>query len=267
MDSQTERPIPHALVTGASSGIGEAFARILASRGYRITLVARRSEKLETLANELEATCGAEAIPLTADLSLPEDIWRVSRYIQEQAPVTLLINNAGFGWPGPFHEVDAKRHEQMVRVHCEAPILLTRAALPAMLTQGRGGIINVASIAGLMPEVGGPMYGSTKACVVVFTRQLRARLRDTGVRLQALCPGLVHTEFHNREGYEAYRAGAFPRWLWMSATDVAVESLEALTHDRAIVVPGLRYRLLLAMVNNPVGRAIVDRYTDRAAGG
>jgi hypothetical protein len=266
MKPQAERRAPIALITGASSGIGEAYARILASRGYRLVLVARRADRLDALAGELQTAHGIEAASLPADLSKPGDTERVAACIGELPPLTLQINNAGFGNPGLFHEIDPKSHTDMVAVHCTATVRLARAALPKMVSRRGGAVINVSSIAGILGEAGGPMYGATKAFLVRFSKNLASELRGTGVGVQALCPGLTRTEFHDGPGYEDFDRQGYPNWLWMEASDVVIESLAEVERGKVVVVPGLRYRVLLALVNNPLGRLIADRYTDRRAG-
>jgi short-subunit dehydrogenase len=263
MSSRSQAEERRAIITGASSGIGEAFARRLAADGFHLVLVARRQARLARLGDELRAAHGVEAEVLAADLSKPTDVDRVVSLIGDMPPLSLLVNNAGFGRPGRFHELDPASHTEMLQVHCSATVLLTRAALPGMVASRRGGVINVSSIAGLLGEVGGPMYSATKTFLVQFTRSLHSELRGTGVRVQALCPGLVRTEFHDQKGYHGVRDARYPRWFWMRPVDVVSESLAALDRGKVVLVPGLRYRLLLAMANNPIGRALADRYTDR----
>ncbi|MBN2339405.1 MAG: SDR family oxidoreductase [Acidobacteria bacterium] len=226
-----------AIVTGASSGIGEAFARRLRREGYRLVLVARRADRLEKLAREL-----APAEALEADLSLDGGIERVAGRIGSEPGLELLVNNAGFGVPGRFWEADAGALDRMHRLHVLCVQKLTRAALERMVPEGRGGIINVASMAGFFGIPGAVAYGATKAWVARFTEGLHLELRSIGspVRVQALCPGFTRSEFHAAAGMDA---GAIPRPLWMTADEVVDASLRGLVRNRAVVIPGWTYRL------------------------
>lgn len=238
-----------ALITGASSGIGAAFARSLASQGYNLVLVARREELLRNLAGEAREKFHVNAQALPADLSDPAEVERVAKKTGEIGNLEMLINNAGFGVPGKFAEVDAERNIAMIQVHVLAAVRLCRAALPGMIARGRGSIINVSSIAAFMASPGNITYSATKACLNLFSEGLQDELKDSGVRVQALCPGLTRTEFHDHQGYEDYKT-KIPEFLWMKAEDVVRESLAALEKGRVICIPGFRNRLIVAAIRN-----------------
>lgn len=255
-------PTGRALITGASSGIGEKFARRLAAMGFDLTLVARREERLRALADELSRTYGIRADVLPADLARDEDIARVSRAIEAQSDLVLLINNAGFGTRGSFTEVPLERHLDMIRVHDVAGVALSWSALPGMVERGRGAIINVSSIAAFFPSGGGATYTATKAYLNNFSEALAAELQGTGVKVQALCPGFTYSEFHETSEYEGFDRGHIPAALWLSAEQVVDESLAALSGDKVIVVPGRRYQAMVAAINSPLRGAI--RNTARA---
>ncbi len=242
-----------AIVTGASSGIGEEFARRLHREGYRLVLVARRTDRLEQLAREL-----APAEALGADLALDGEIERVAVRIAAEPGLELLVNNAGFGVPGRFWEADARALDRMHRLHVLCVQRLTRAALERMVPEGRGGVINVASMAGCFHVPGAVAYGATKAWVTHFTAGLHLELRSIGspVRVQALCPGFTRSGFHEVAGMDA---GAIPRPLWMTAEEVVDASLRALVRNRAVVIPGWTYRLTAVL-----GRALPRFLTDAA---
>ena len=192
-----------ALVTGASSGIGEQFAHQLAARGHALVLVARRAERLERLAAELPTDAHVIPCDLAADAaSLPE------RVAELGVEVELLVNNAGFGTAGPFVEQDPGRDAEQVRLNCEAIVTLTHAFLPSMVERGRGGIINVASTAGMQPIPYESVYAATKAFAISFTDALHTELRGSGVRVLAVNPGPVPTEWQQVAGYEPGRVGA-----------------------------------------------------------
>ncbi|MBP6017302.1 MAG: SDR family oxidoreductase [Candidatus Promineofilum sp.] len=258
-------PTGRALITGASSGIGEKFARRLAAAGFDLTLVARREERLRALADELVRINGIRVDVLAADLARDEDIARVSLAIEAQPDLVLLINNAGFGTRGSFTEVPIKRHLDMIRVHDVASVALTWSALPRMVERGRGAIINVSSIAAFFPSGGGSTYTATKAYLNNFSEALAAELHGTGVKVQALCPGFTYSEFHETPEYLGFNRGQIPSALWMSAEQVVDESLAALSGDQVIIVPGRRYQALVAAINSPLRGAI--RNTARAIRG
>lgn len=238
----SERP-GTALITGASSGIGAEFARQLAHAGYDVVLVARRAERLDALAAELEERYGIRAESLAADLQVPADVERVAVRIREGNDIALLVNNAGFGIPHTFRRGDPDRQVDMIQVHVIAAVRLARAALPGMLERRRGAIINVSSVAAFVPVVAHPIYAATKACLNTFSESLAAELRGKGIRVQALCPGFVHSEFHKDPQHAATRSN-IPGWLWLSTDVVVRASLAALDRDRVICIPDWRYQLI-----------------------
>lgn len=249
-------PRGRALITGASSGIGEAFARRLAAQGFDLALVARREARLRALAEELSAAHGVRADVLVADLGRDEDIDRVARSIREYADLTLLVNNAGFGTRGAFADVPVERHLEMIRVHDVATVALTWAALPGMIARGGGAVINVSSIAAFFPSGGGATYTATKAYLNNFSEALAAEMSEKGVRVQALCPGFTYSEFHDTPEYEGFDRGQIPGAFWMTAGEVVDESLAALGGDRVIVVPGRQYRGMVMAINSPLRGSI-----------
>ncbi|MGC8781165.1 MAG: SDR family NAD(P)-dependent oxidoreductase [Anaerolineae bacterium] len=247
---QSERPGAVALITGASSGIGAAFARRLAAAGYDLVLVARRGDRLAALADELAQAHRVQAEPLPADLTTDADVARVADRIAALPALELLINNAGFGAEGRFALADLDPQLDMIRLHVLASVRLTRAALPGMIARGRGGIINVASLAGFMALPRATTYCATKGYLITFSRALRLELRGTGVRVQALCPGFTRTEFHARQSSSA--AARLPGFLWMSADAVAEASLRALARGQTICIPGWGNRLLKMLGASPL---------------
>lgn len=252
---------PTAMVTGASSGIGETMAVQLARAGSDLVLVARREERLEALAADLRARhgCGVEVI--AADLGAGADLARVElRLGDESRPVDLLVNNAGFGTRGPFASLPVDEEEQELRVNVLAPVRLTRAALPGMLGRGRGGIVNVSSIAGLQPIPYWATYSATKAYLTSFSLSVHEEVKSGGVTVLALMPGFTRTEFQLRENLGALQG--IPGALWMSAEDVCSAALTAVARGRATCVPGIRYRLIATAtrltpwaISRRVGRA------------
>jgi short-subunit dehydrogenase len=230
-----------ALITGASSGIGEVFARKLAARGCRVVLVARRRERLETLASELP-----DAEIIAADLTVDSDIEKVEQYISAQSRLEFLVNNAGFGVPGSYYGSEADAQDRMHRLHIIAASRLTHAALRGMVERAKGNIINVSSVAGFLQAPFSVSYNATKAWMNSFTTGLYIELKSihSPVRVQALCPGFTVTEFHDTLGMDRK---SIPRSLWLSADEVVNDSLRGLERGKLFVIPGWRYRLFLAV--------------------
>lgn len=234
-----------ALVTGASSGLGAAFAEALARRGFDLVIVARRRERLEALADELRDRHGVTVQVLVADLTQATDLQAVESRMASDAALTVLVNNAGFGTIGRFAELDPDRDEAEVRLNVVALSRLTRAALPGMIARGLGGIINVSSVTAFLPGPYHATYGASKAFVNSFTEALHEELRGTGVRVQALCPGFTRTEFQEHAGVSER---SIPSFAWMSSEYVVEASLNALRHGTLVCVPGPVYQLLTALI-------------------
>jgi short-subunit dehydrogenase len=236
-----------ALVTGASSGIGAAFARELARRGWNLILVARRANRLEELARELEAASGVRVEVLPSDLTVDSDLAKVAERIARAGNLELLVNNAGFGTRGKFFEAELEGQERMHRLHVLAAMRLTHAALAGMVARGRGSLINVSSVAAFGSTPGGVSYSATKAWMNSFTEALALELKAAGspVRVQALCPGFTYTEFHDVLKIDR---NFISRGWWMSAEEVVAASLRGLEQGKLIVVPGLRYKLMVLML-------------------
>jgi short-subunit dehydrogenase len=253
---------PLALVTGASSGIGAAFARRLASVGYRLILVARRRDRLEAFAREL-----GDAEPLPADLTRPADLEAVASRIHAAPDLDLLVNNAGFGSLGRFFEIPVEGQLDMHRLHVLATVRLTHAALAVMVPRRKGAVINVASVAGFGASPGSVSYCATKAWMNTFSEGLYFELKSVGspVKIQALCPGFTYTEFHDVIGMD--RRGV-PSRLWMRPEAIVDASLRGLERDRLYVIPGVVYKAAArAMRWMPLSlrRVLTLRYA-RAAG-
>jgi short-subunit dehydrogenase len=214
--------------------------------GYDLILVARREERLAALATELGERHPISAEFLIVDLSKSPDVKRVESRITQLESMDLLINNAGFGAPSPFSEADLATQQDMINVHVLASVRLTRAALPGMIARQGGAIINVSSIAGLLPIPGSATYSATKAYLIVFSEALQAELKGTGVKVQALCPGFTRTEFHDTPTHRGFHRSNIPEALWMSAGDVAEQSLGALHRHQVIFIPGFKNLLVAA---------------------
>jgi short-subunit dehydrogenase len=232
---------PTALVTGASAGIGRVFAEHLAARGHDLVVVARDSSRLEALAGELQSRHGATVEVLAADLSTGAGIHVAEeRLVDDARPVEVLVNNAGFGTMGRFHDLPISKEISEIGLNVVAVTRLTHAALPGMVARGRGGIINVSSIAGYQPTPLNATYGATKAFVSSLTQAVHEELAGTGVKCMVLCPGFTRTEFQERAGIDS---GDVPNFLWQDAETVVTQALDAFDKGKAVCVPGALNRV------------------------
>jgi short-subunit dehydrogenase len=244
-----------ALITGASSGIGEEFARQLSARGHDLILVARRKKRLEQLAEQLPTQAQVIACDLGSDAAaVPGKAAKLG------AEVDLLVNNAGFGLRGRFADLSAERQAEMVRVNCEAVVILTAAFLPAMIERGRGGVITVGSTAGAQPLPYEATYGATKAFATNLTEALYAELLGTGVKALAVNPGPVPTEWQQVAGYEEVGGEMMPGAI--EAEQVVREALQAYDRGSRAIVPGRFFRNFMR-VNGTTPRGLRVRVAER----
>lgn len=255
------------LVTGASAGIGAALARIYARNGWDLALTARRQDRLSDLAAELEREHGATCLIIEADLfdpGAPEAI--LAEIAAAGREVDGLVNNAGYGGAENFAAADWAEHADFIQVMMTAPIHLTHLALPGMMARGYGRVINVASVAGMIPPAHRQtLYGAAKAFLIHASRALRMQAAGTGVHVTALCPGLTHTEFHALAGLEHLTAGT-PGFAWQSAETVAQVAYKASEKDRAVVVSGTANKLAAALFKilpDDLGQALMMRAAKR----
>jgi len=239
----TNRLFKTAMVTGASSGIGEAYARLLASLGYDLVIVARREDRLISIAKELEGQYGVSVTMLPGDLCSENGLSATEQIIRDTSNLSVFINNAGFGTLGPFVDVDIGKSLDMIALHVTAPTRLVKAALPGMLTRGEGIIVNVASVAPFLPVSGNTIYNGTKAYLIAFSECLRLEVEGAGIRVQALCPGFTRTGFHSVDEYKDVDFSTIPKFLWMPADKVAAQSWQALRKKQVVFIPGLINRM------------------------
>jgi short-subunit dehydrogenase len=233
-----------ALITGASSGIGEAYAKKLGSLENDLVLVARTKDKLDALAQELKQRHPIQIEVIQADLSLDSDVKEMEQWIKTRNDISILINNAGFGITALFSECDIEKQLSMVQVHDIASVRFARAALPGMLQKQKGVIINVASILGYLPYMYHSIYCASKAFLNSFSENLQLELKHTGITVQALNPGLTRSGFHSTEGYKDVDSTGAPDFMWMTSEAVVEQSLNALG-KKAIFIAGFKNRLMV----------------------
>lgn len=228
-----------ALVTGPTAGIGRTFARALAARGHDLVLVARDAARLEELAETLRVEQRVRVEVLPADLADAASRLAVeARLADRDRPVEILVNNAGFGVHQPFVGGELDAEQRMLDVLVTSVMRLTHAALPGMVARGSGGVVNVSSVAGWIT---GGTYSAAKAWVTVFTEGLSLELAGTGVHVTAVCPGYVHTEFHDRAGMDM---SSVPEWMWLDTEQVVAQGLRDLAKGRPVSVAGAQYKTL-----------------------
>jgi len=242
-----------ALITGASAGIGEEFARQLAGRGYDLILVARRRDRLEQLAEQVPTAAQVVECDLAKDAAeLPGEVEKLG------IEVDLLVNNAGFGLRGRFTDLDPDREAEMVRLNSEAVVILTHAFLPGMIERGRGGVITVASTAGLQPLPYETTYGASKAFAISFMEAISMELRGTGVRALVVNPGPVKTEWQSVAGYDE-STRTMPGMI--AAEQCVADSLSAYDRGKRSVIPGRLFPWLMRATVAP--KPIKLRVTER----
>jgi uncharacterized protein len=250
MSTTTDRK-PLALVTGASSGIGQAFAERLAQEGYDLIIVARRGDRLQSLSEQWQPTYHVHVEVLVADLSKPDDLRAVEHRITEAAPLEFLVNNAGFGGYMPFLELDPDKAEELIHLKVVTVTRLTRAALPGMVKRGRGFIVNVSSRLAFTGSMGSSRlpkratYAGANAFIVTFSQLVQSELEGTGVQVQALCPGVVATEFHEQVGIDPSR---YPAAIVMKPEDVVQASLAGLKLGEVVCVPAMEDKDVLTQI-------------------
>ncbi len=251
-----------ALITGASSGIGEAFAKALAAQGLDLILVARSEDRLRALAKQLAEVHARRVEVVTADLSLASAAQKIKTAVDALAmPVDLLVNSAGFGTAGAFHQQAQERERQEILLNAAAVVDLTHAFLPGMLERKSGGIINVASAAAFQPLPFMSVYAATKAFVLSFSHGIRGEYQRQGIKVTALCPGPVDTPFFEATGAEGLR-NTVPKRMMVTAERVVSDCLRAFKAGKAVCVPGAATKLM-AVAGHMTPRGMLGRITAR----
>lgn len=256
-----------ALITGASAGIGETFARSLAAKGANLVLTARRKDRLNALAAELAGAYAIKTMVIAADLADPLAPEEIARSLQgEGIKVDILVNNAGFGLPGYYLENDWRAHRDFLELMVTSYAHLTRLLLPSMIEKGYGRIIHVASVAGLIPgSAGHTMYGPAKAFLVSFAQSLAAECDGTGVNVSALCPGFTYSEFHDVNETRSL-VSQLPNYMFMQSEPVVEGALQAVEKAHVVFVPGAWNKFtawLIKALPRPWGAALVRRQSAR----
>jgi short-subunit dehydrogenase len=265
--NSSEQQGPWALVSGASAGIGAEFCRQLAGRGYSLVLVARRQERLRELAETLRQQHATENLILPLDLSQPGAAETIEAALSRASiEVEFLVNNAGYGVPGTFTEPAWQTHADSLNVMLHSVLELTWRLLPGMQRRQRGYVVNVASLAGLVPSSARhTLYGATKAFLIKFSESLAMENLETGVAVSALCPGFTYSEFHDVLGTREI-VSQMPSWMWMDAEDVVRYGIESVTRDppRIIAVPG-RANRFIAMLARKLPQRVTQLMTQRGS--
>jgi short-subunit dehydrogenase len=251
------------LVTGATSGIGAAFARRLAADGYDLVVVARDRDRLAATARELSGRHGVQVRAVAADLSTPDGCAEAEELLRDgAAPIDLLVNNAGISLNRSFARSTVENEERLLYVNVHAVMRLTLAALPGMMERRHGAVVNVSSISGFGPVMPGSTYPASKAWVINFSESVAQSVRPFGVRVMALCPGYTRTEFHQRAGIDMSKT---PGWLWLDADDVVGDALRDLGRGRQVSVPDWRYKFAAFAIRH-TPRALMQRAARDARG-
>lgn len=259
------RTKPLAVITGATAGIGAAFARRLASDGYDLVLVARDATRLADFAAELTERYGATAEALPADLSTEDGCVAVERRLTGDRPVDLLVNNAGATLTRSFLRTTVEDESRLLRLNVHSVLRLTHAVLPTMTARRAGAVINVSSVAGYGALEAGSTYSATKAWVTNFSESVGQAARPYGVRVMALCPGFTRTEFHQRAGIDTSR---MPGWVWLDADAVVDDGLRDLRKGRLVSIPDWKYKLAVVALRHTPQRLLhrITRRTKDLAG-
>lgn len=234
-----------ALVTGATAGIGAAYANLLAKEGFDLVLVARDLPRLNKVAKELNKRFGVKTQCIKADLTKPSQLAKVEKRVADlKKPIDVLVNNAGFGIKDSFTVSNLDKEQELLDVLVTAPMRLTHAVLPIMVKRNTGIIVNVSSVASF---IAGGTYSAAKSYLTVFSESLHTELRGTNVKISALCPGFTRTEFHARG---RMKMTALPKFMWLNSDELVSKSWKYAKANRVICIPGWQYKILSAIARN-----------------
>ena len=253
-------------ITGASAGIGASYAKAFAENGFDLVLLARRNDRLQALANQLESDSSIHCEIITADLAEKEEIEKVANHIRQIDNLDILINNAGFATIGCFADIPIEKSMRMFHTHMTATVQFTHAALQGMLKRERGAIINVSSMGAFMLTPGNVLYDATKSFLATFSENLWLEVRDKGIKVQALCPGFTRTEFHEVGDFKNFDKSAIPDSLWMMPDEVVRLSLKALEKSKNVIfIPGWKKRLFKWIIQHSslIRKTLQKRFKER----
>jgi short-subunit dehydrogenase len=239
------------LITGASSGLGADYARELAKRGFKIILVARRKDKLTDIADEIKRKFNVETEIIVADLANEDDRKKVVDRIDSGKDVEVLINNAGFGIRGRFFHNPIEKYQELMLVHNTAPVEFTHAAITYMIENKRGVVINMSSLASIIKSPRSGVYCGSKTFLNKFSEILQDEVKEFGIKLQSLCPGMTISEFHSVRDYVGWDRSRVPKRLWMTSKEVVAISLKSLQKSEVTIIPGRRNKRLAWIWNRP----------------
>ena len=245
-----------ALITGASAGLGVEFAHQLAAAGYDLVLVARRKEKLDTVADELRQRHGCDVHTLSADLSEPGAPAAIEAAIER--PIDYLVNNAGSAGPNLLEDRDWPEQDAFLRLMMISVAEMCHRFVPPMVERGFGRVINVSSFAGRVVRSAGANYGPSKAYLISLSEELALMTHGSGVHVSALCPGFTHTDFHAAGDLQEMKDG-LPSWLWYDADVVVREGIEAVERGKAVAISGRLYRVLDPLARSPLAKGLIKR--------
>lgn len=253
-----------ALITGASSGIGQAFAEVFAANGFDLVVIARREDRLRAIASAIEQRHKIQVHVLPADLSDPTTPDRLAKHFQRSGlAIDALVNNAGFGVAGSLLKSEWPRHEEFLQVMLIAVVEMTYRLLPSMLERGYGRVVNVASLAGLLPSAAGhTLYAATKSFLIRFSESLSIEVAGRGVHVTAVCPGFTFSEFHDVSGTRQI-VSRMPSFMWMNADQVARQGYDAVMTGRPVYVPG-RVNSAIATLGRLLPHRVVHAMNRRA---
>lgn len=250
-----------ALITGASAGLGADYAISLAKIGFIPVLIARRRAKLEEIAKRIQEVTGIQSEILEIDLADSGDIISLIKYIESATNIDIVVNNAGFGTLGVYYNVSIEKSLEMLSVHVISMMKICRSIVPKMILQNRGVIINIASLKAFLYTGGTTMYSATKAFIVTFTQNLALELQNAPILLQVLCPGYIHTEFHQVRDFIHFDKNSIPESMWMTTDKVVMESLYKLNKKKVVLIPGKKNRILKwIFLNTFVGKKMQKRW-------
>lgn len=248
-----------AAITGAAGGLGTRFCHQLAEQGYRLLLIDRDRTALDELAAELTSQFDIAVDTQCVNLVDEEAVKVLAEHLASLPEVSLLVNNAGFGQSKYFVDIDIEHHVDMVNLHVHAPVRLCHAVLPGMIERDRGAIINVSSLSAWTPCAGIVQYSATKQFLVTFSEAVREELKETQMKIQALCPAFVKTKFFETDAMDTFTEKQVPKWLWIEPNKVVRCSLKRLAADQVIVIPGLVCRILGRLMRMPLAQPFVRR--------